>query len=139
MSRRDVTQGDNHTKQDDLVADMLASSRDGRDITVDEWAGFRVRRIGQQKRDNEKLEFGPAQDTMGLAETAFVQTVFGDRARGWRVPVAYMAAVFGEERLPVEEGWRKRRWWWQVGFIELTMRAQAFKKVVASIGSKASS
>lgn len=138
MSRRDFAQGDNHSKQEDLVGEMLASARDGQGITVDDWAGFRLRRIEQQRRDNPKLEFGGIQDTMGLAETAFIQKTFGVRGRGWTVPVAYTKAIFGEERLPVREGWR-RRWWWPVGIIELTAQAQAFKKVVGSIESKASS
>ena len=138
MSRRDFAQGDNHSKQADLVDDMLASARDGHDLTVDDWAAFRVRRIDQQRRDNPKLAFGAAQNAMGLAETAFVQTTFGDRARGWRVPVSYAAAVFGEERLPVREGWRKRSWW-PVGFVELMTQAQALKKVVGRIDPKASS
>lgn len=133
MSRRDFAQGDNHTKQPDLVSDMLASARDGRDITVADWAQFRRRRIEQQRRDNPKLDFGSAQNAMGLAETAFIQKTFGDRSRGWKVPVAYMAALFGEERLPIQEGW-KRRWWWPVGFIELTAQARAFGKVVGGVG-----
>ena len=138
MSRRDFAQGDNHSKQEDLVEEMLASASDGENITVNDWAEFRIRRIEQQKRDNKKVEFGPAQNAMGLAETALIQQTFGDRSRGWTVPVKYMAAIFGEERLPIQEGWRKR-WWWPVGFIELTAQAQVFKKVVASIDSKASS
>ncbi|KAL9069625.1 MAG: hypothetical protein Q9161_005424 [Pseudevernia consocians] len=138
MSRRDFAQGDNHSKQEDLVEDMLASASDGKDITVDDWAKFRVQRIEQQKHDNVKLDFGSLQNTLGLAETAFIQKIFGDRARGWRVPVSYMAALFGEERLPIKEGWKKR-WWWPVGFIELTSQAQVFGKVVRSINPKASS
>lgn len=138
MSRRDFAQGNNHSKQEDLVADMLASASDGKNITVDDWAKFRIRRIEQQKRDNAKLEFGSAQNAMGLAEAAFIQQTFGDRSRGWTVPVSYMAAIFGEERLPIKEGWRKR-WWWPVGFVELTLQGQVFKKVVGSIDSKASS
>lgn len=138
MSRRDFAQGDNHSKQEDLVEDMLASARDGRDLTVDDWAKFRLQRIEQQKRENARLEFGSAQNAMGLAETAFIQKTFGDRSRGWAVPVSYMAAIFGEERLPIEEGWKKR-WWWPVGITELTLQAQAFKKVVGSVNLKASS
>ena len=138
MSRRDFAQGDNHSKQEDLVEDMLASARDGQDLTVDDWARFRIQRIEQQKRDNAKLEFGTPQNMMGLAEAAFIQKTFGDRSRGWKVPVAYMAAIFGEERLPIEEGWRKRSWW-PVGFLELMSQALVLKKVVGSIDSKASS
>lgn len=138
MTRRDFAQGDNHSKQDDLVEEMLSSAGDGREISVDDWARFRVRRIEQQRRENARLGFARAQNAMGLAETAFIQKTFGDRSRGWAVPVAYMAAIFGEERLPIEEGWR-RRWWWPVGIVELTAQAQALKKVVGRVGSKASS
>ena len=114
------------------MSDMLACARDGHDIAVADWARFRRRRIEQQRRDNAALDFGSAQNAMGLAETAFVQRVFGDRARGWKVPVAYMAALFGEERLPGDEGW-KRRWWWPVGIVELTAQARAFGKVVGGV------
>lgn len=138
MSRRDFAQGDNHSKQEDLVEDMLASARDGECLTVDDWAKFRIQRIEQQKRDNAQLEFGSVQDSLGLAETALLQKTFGDSSAGWSVPVSYMAAIFREERLPIEEGWKKR-WWWPVGIIELTAAAQAFKKVVGSIEPKASS
>lgn len=138
MSRRDFAQGDNHCKQEDLVVDMLASARDGKAMTVEDWAKFRVRRIEQQKRDNVELEFGSAQNMMGLAETAFIQKTFGDGSRGWSVPVSYMAAVFGEERLPIEEGWKKRSWW-PVGIFELMTQAQVLKKVVGSIDPKGSS
>ena len=137
MSRRDFAQGDNHTKQADLIADMLASAHNGQDITVDDWAKFRVQRIEQQRRDNPSVEFGPLQNKMGLAETAFIQKIFGDRSRGWTVPVSYMAALFGEERLPVREGW-KRRSWWSVGIIELTAQAQKLGKIVEGIRPKAS-
>ncbi|CAD6569528.1 MAG: hypothetical protein ASARMPREDX12_002707 [Alectoria sarmentosa] len=138
MSRRDFAQGDNHSKQEDLVEDMLASARDGKDLTIDDWARFRIQRIDQQKRDNAKFEFGSVQNSMGLAEAAFLQKTFGDRSRGWRVPVSYMAAIFGEERLPIREGWKKR-WWWPVGIIELASQAQVLKKVIGSIEPKASS
>ena len=136
MSRRDSTQGDNHTPQPDLVASMLSSAHNGNDITVSDWAKFRVQRITEQRRDNPALDFGAAQNTMGLGETAFIQKTFGDRSQGWTVPVEYMAALFGEERLPVKEGWKKR-WWWSVGIIELTTSARAFGKVVDGVKAKA--
>lgn len=159
MSRRDFAQGDNHTRQADLIAEILASSSSSsssahntnnnddddyasrREITVDDWAGLRVRRIEQQRHDNPHLNFGPVQNRLGLAETALIQKVFGDGSRGWAVPVEYVAALFGEERLPVREGWRRRRsWWWpfsSVGIIEMTTQALALGKVVEGIRPKA--
>lgn len=137
MSRRDFAQGDNHTSNPDLVASMLSSAQDGKDITVSDWARFRVQRITEQTRDNPSLDFGKVQNTMGFAEMTLIQKTFGDGARGWNVPVSYMAALFGEERLPVVEGWKKRRWW-SVGIIELTTAAQAFGKIVEGVKIKAS-
>ena len=72
---------------------------------------------------------------MGLGEVALVQMVFGERAGGWSVPVRYLAAVFGEERLPVEEGWR-RRWWWPVGFVEVTAQARKLGRLVERVKMK---
>lgn len=141
MSRRDFAQGDNHSRQADLIAEILASANhhddNGREITVDDWAGLRVRRIEQQRRDNPHLVFGPVQNRLGLAEAALIQKTFGDHSRGWAVPVEYVAALFGEERLPVREGWRKRSWWWSVGIIEMTAQALSLGKIVEGIRPKA--
>lgn len=149
MSRRDFAQGDNHTGQPDLIAEILASAHTntnksnnngGNDeITIDDWAGLRVRRIEQQRRENPHLALGPLQNKLGLAETALVQKAFGDGSRGWAVPVEYAAALFGEERLPVREGWRRRSWWWwwsSVGIIEVAAQARALGKVIEGIKPK---
>ena len=131
MSRRDFAQGDNSSPQRDLIAEMLASSRDGATLSTQDWADFRKKRIEQQRKDNAKLEFGSAQNMMGSAEAAFIQKVFG--AKDGRVPVSYAKALFEEERLPIKEGWKKRNWW-LLGFIELTRQAQAVVAAVGSIG-----
>ena len=131
MSRRDTAQGDNSSPQQDLIAEMLASSSDGETLSTQDWADFRKKRIERQRRDNSKLEFGSAQNMMGSAEAAFIQKVFG--ASDGKVPISYAMALFGEERLPIKEGWKKRRWW-QLGFIELTRQAQAVVAAVGSIG-----
>jgi hypothetical protein len=67
------------------------------------------------------------QHQIGCAEIALVLDVFGD---GKSVPCDYARAFFQEERLPSQEGWRKR-WLWTLGFWEL---AGTVSKVKAAIG-----
>ena len=136
MSRRDLAQGNNHTKQYDLIDDMLASSLDSQALTPSDWSRFRHQRISQQHADNPGLDFGSIQNLLGLTETAFLQRVFGERGSNWAVPVSYMVAIFREERLPIEEGWKKR-WWWSLGLFELTAAAQKMGKLVGSLELKA--
>lgn len=67
-----------------------------------------------------------------------MQRVFGDEGREWAVPVQYVEALFGEERLPVREGWRKRSWWeGSVGIIEMTVQALRFGRAVEGVQVKA--
>ncbi|MCJ1460305.1 hypothetical protein MMC28_010684 [Mycoblastus sanguinarius] len=127
LSRRDFAQGDNTTPQRDLIAGLVSSSSDGKEITMDDFATFRRRRVEEQKRDNPQLVFGSVQNTMACAEAAFILTLFGVEARANAVPVSHVKALFGEERLPVEEGWRKRKWW-PLGFVELNLQARKLSK-----------
>ena len=136
MSRRDAAQGDNHTPQHDLIDALLASSHDTHTLTPADLSRFRHQRIAQQRADNPALDFGSVQNLLGVTENAFLQRVFGERGKDWAVPVSYMAAIFREERLPIEEGWRKR-WWWELGLLELTAASQRFGKLVGSVEVKA--
>ncbi|KAM0798254.1 putative peroxidase [Usnea florida] len=136
MSRRDMAQGDNHTAQHDLISALLASSLDSETLTPSDLSRFRRYRIAQQQADNPALDFGSIQDLLGLSENAILQRVFGERGSDWAVPVSYMAAIFREERLPIEEGWKKR-WWWPLGLIELTAATQRFRKLVGGVEAKA--
>ncbi|MCJ1236171.1 hypothetical protein MMC14_004148 [Varicellaria rhodocarpa] len=125
LSRRDFGEGDNHSPQKDLIADLLASSSNGKFLTTDDFAKFRHHRLEQQQQNNKLLEFGRPQQTLASAEVAFIQTVLGAGQPMYNVPVQYVKAFLEEERLPIEEGWRKRKWW-LLGFVELNMQANVF-------------
>ncbi|KAK5259497.1 hypothetical protein LTR40_005873, partial [Exophiala xenobiotica] len=128
LTRRDHLQKQgNIALQPDLVADLLASSQNGKTLTMEELATFRKRRIQRQLDDNPGLHYGHLQHQIGCAEIALVLDVFGD---GKSVPCDYARAFFQEERLPSKEGWRKR-WLWTLGFWEL---AGTVSKVKAAIG-----
>ena len=116
--------------QPDLVEQLLASASDGKVITTGDFARLRRQRIEQQRRDNDELVYGALQHQLACGEAALIQTLFG--RRGGDVPVEYVEALFKEERLPVEEGWRRRRWW-RLGFVELNVQAQVLKNRVGKI------
>ncbi|KAI4226347.1 MAG: hypothetical protein L6R36_003243 [Xanthoria steineri] len=112
MTRRDSAQqaagADNHSPQPDLIAQLLNSSTDGSYLTTADFAALRRKRLEQQRRDNPALCFPWILHFVAAGQIAAVQRVFG---QGERVPVGYAEAIFREERLPVEEGWRKKGGW----------------------------
>ncbi|KAM5347108.1 hypothetical protein ACJ41O_010113 [Fusarium nematophilum] len=127
LSRRDHGQGDNRTPQKDLIEDLLASSSDGKAITARDLAELRKRRIARQKEDNPGLLYGTFEHDLSCAEIALVLNVIGD---GERLPCDYARAFFKEERLPVQEGWRKRGGWWTFGIVQLLMNQNKIKKLI---------
>jgi len=128
LTRRDHQQkAGNLAKQADLVKELLASSQDGKVMTLEDFAAYRKPRIQQQLDDNPGLQYGSLQHQVGCTEIALILDVFGN---GKSIPLSYAKAIFHEERLPVKEGWRKR-FWWPLGFLEL---GRTVNKVKAAIG-----
>jgi hypothetical protein len=128
LTRRDHQQPQgNVVLQQDLAEDLLASSSDGgHTLTLDDFAKFRVQRIETQLNENPGLTYGFLQHGLSCAEIGLVLYVFGDRKS---VPVSHVRALFQEERLPMEEGWKKRTWW-KLGFIELFSSINTVKAAV---------
>ncbi|KAI0469663.1 Chloroperoxidase [Xylariaceae sp. FL0804] len=126
LTRHDYHEGDNIKLQPDLLKDLLASSSDGKALTGEDLAGLRKRRIEKQNEVNPSLNYGSLQHMIACTEIALVLNVFGD---GKQVPFNYARAFFQEERLPTEEGWRKRRWW-SLGFVELGRTVSWIKELV---------
>lgn len=127
LSRRDHVQKEgNNARQEDLVADILACSTDRKTITREDLAALRRRRIEKQREANPSLTYGPLQHELGCGEIALILGVFGD---GKSVPYKYLESFFKEERLPLEEGW-KRRWWWTLGLAEIKMNVTKIKRLI---------
>jgi hypothetical protein len=128
LTHRDHAQKEgNLVLQPDLVQDLLASSSDGKSLSMHDLAMFRKRRIQRQLEDNPGLKYGANEHQIGCSEIALVLDLIGD---GKGIPCDYARAFFQENRFPVEEGWRKR-WLWTMGFLELRNVTQ---KVKAAIG-----
>lgn len=127
LSRRDYLQKEGNCEmQPDLVEQLMKCSKDGKTITVEDLADLRRLRIQQQMADNPGLTYEDKQHRLACGEIALVLSVFGN---GQSIPCSYARALFKEERLPVEEGW-KRRWWWTVGVIELQLLVNKVKGLV---------
>ncbi|KAL8693455.1 MAG: hypothetical protein Q9218_001726 [Villophora microphyllina] len=130
LTRLDAAQGDNITPQPHLIADLLASSSNGKTINIDDFVGLRKRRYEKQKQDNPDLDFKGLTVQTACSEVALILKVFGD---GKEVPVEYVKAFFQDGRLPREEGWSKRSWW-PLGFIEMNMLASKVKGLLGAPG-----
>ena len=116
LTRYDHQQGNNLSKQPDLVQDLLASSSDGgKTLTARDLAALRRRRIERQRETNPGAKYGSIEHSVACAEIALVLGVFGD---GKKVRADFAKAVFAEERLPEAEGWKTRKWW-KMGILEL--------------------
>ena len=126
MTRLDFAQGDNNTPQPQLIADLLASSSNGKTITIPDFVGLRKQRYEKQKATNQTLEFKGMQVQIACTEIALILKVFGN---GKEVPVDYVKAFFQEGRIPSNEGWLKRRWW-TLGLIELNILASKIKGIL---------
>lgn len=108
LTRRDHQQKQgNCERQEDLTNDLLNCSRDGQKITMQDFADLRKRRIQRQLEDNPDVNYTAKAHRTGCTEIALILEVFGN---GKDIPCSYAKAIFEEERLPVKEGWFKRRW-----------------------------
>lgn len=129
LTRRDVGQKEgNNALQRDLLEDMLQSSSDGgKTLTVEDLGLFIKQRIKQQLHENPSLVYGPDEHQVNCGQVALMMHCFGD---GKSIPCSYIRAIFGDERLPLEEGWKKRTWW-PLGLFEFF---GAVKKMTAAVG-----
>jgi len=127
ISRHDIAQGDNHSPQPQLIRELLDSSSDGKTLSMEDLAAHRKRRIHEQLKINPDAVYGSFQHLEACVEIALILHVFGD---GQKVPRDYLRAFFQEERLPMQEGWKKRGWWWPLGIVELSIASSKVKKVI---------
>lgn len=131
LSRRDWAQGDNLTRQADLVNHIIAASSDGgHTITIQDICALRRQRIATQRSENKELNYGKLEHELGCGEIALIMKVLGE---GQRVRCDYLKAFFEEERLPVDEGWTKRTPWWTIGLVEIKMTVERIKTIIGPL------
>lgn len=127
LTRRDHQQPQgNSVLQTDLVEELLALSSDGQRITMEDLAEDRKRRIALQKIENPDADYQVFQHFLSCGEISLLLDTIGD---GKSVPLEYARVFLLEERLPIHEGWRSRRWW-TLGIVELLLSAVKVWRVI---------
>ncbi|KAH7329411.1 Chloroperoxidase [Stachybotrys elegans] len=128
LTRRDVDQEEgNNDPQKDLIKQMIDSSSDKNNLTVEDLGKFIKARIQQQLKDNPGLVYGPAEHQVNCGQVALMMGCFGD---GKTIPISYVKAIFQDERLPIKEGWTKRSWWRSMGLLEFFGAVRAMTTAV---------
>lgn len=108
VTRQDRALGDYMHVNPDLLERFLAAPKTEKGFSASDFGKYRKTRYDEQKRDNPALEFDRINHFSGCAELGAIQCIFG-RGFPYRVPEEYIQALFGEERLPIEQGWKPRR------------------------------
>lgn len=107
ITRQDRALGDCIHLDPDLYKQFLRTAKEGRfHSTV--MGRYRKVRYDEQQRDNPHLQFGKFEHYVACSEVAALRSVFGKGVTKG-IPDDYVRAVFGEERLPYDEGWSPRR------------------------------
>ncbi|PLB52076.1 Cloroperoxidase [Aspergillus steynii IBT 23096] len=109
LTRQDRALGDYMSLNPDLYAQLLSYPEDTSEFRVSDLGRLRKMRYEQQKQANGQLQFEKKEHYIACVEAAAVQMVFGQGVTR-KVPRGYIEALFGDERLPYQEGWRPRSW-----------------------------
>ncbi|PYH46296.1 putative peroxidase [Aspergillus saccharolyticus JOP 1030-1] len=80
-----------------------------RQFGVKELGSYRKVRYAESQKANPVLKFGRREHYIACGELAVLWSLFSE-GKGKGIPKKYLEALFGEERLPLEEGWRPRKW-----------------------------
>ncbi|KAF7596649.1 hypothetical protein BBP40_000571 [Aspergillus hancockii] len=118
LSREDRAVGDCVKPDPELIEKLLTYPRNKDSFSISDLGRFRKKRIAEQKEKNPNLKFDSKGNKTGCGEAALLLCVFG-KGIFYKLPVTYLKAVFNDERLPYDEGWKPR--WAPVMFAELAI------------------
>ncbi|PYH92780.1 putative peroxidase [Aspergillus ellipticus CBS 707.79] len=107
ITRQDRELGDCIHLDPDLYEHFVQAAKEDRYRSKD-LGSYRKTRYEEQKQANPHLQFGKFEHYIGCAEASALRCVFGKGVTKG-IPEAYVRAVFGEERLPYNEGWTPRK------------------------------
>jgi peroxiredoxin len=122
LSREDRALGDCIKADPNLVEELLEYPANKDSFTISDLGYFRKQRHAKQKTKNPHLDFDSSKHQVACGEAATFQCIFGNGVF-YSLPVEYVKAMFKEERLPYEEGWRPR--WTPLMFPELFVMTKA--------------
>ncbi|PNS14734.1 hypothetical protein CAC42_1756 [Sphaceloma murrayae] len=105
LSRADAFTGDNRSFNQ-TIWDTVTKYFDGSNVaTIPTAAKAKYNRVVTEKNRDPGFSYGPVQFVFSYGETAIYLSTMGDPKTGV-APVNYINALFQEERLPYNEGWR---------------------------------
>lgn len=81
-----------------LVSLVIASSSDGKVVTLKDLAQYRARRFQESKETNPDFTFGLKQEFTAFGEASLLLNIFGENQL--RIPVTSLKNVLGAETLP---------------------------------------
>jgi len=107
ISRQDREVGDPIRADPALLKQFLSFRPPGSSYAITDTAVYRKKRYAQQAMSNKSMKYGLVEHSIVAGETTGLHNIFG---QGWNyeIPQSWLKALFVEERLPIEEGWRVR-------------------------------
>lgn len=105
LSRADHSTGNDHSFNQTIWDTVTAYFAGQSNATIDTAAKAKYNRVVTEAAEDPEFSYGPVQFIFSYGETAIYLSTMGDPITG-SAPVEYVQALFEEERLPYEEGWR---------------------------------
>ncbi|KAJ2991940.1 hypothetical protein HDV02_003380 [Globomyces sp. JEL0801] len=107
LVREDALVGNNFLVNQNLLNQLISFSSDKKTISLQDLANFRRQRYADCKASNKNLSYSTKQNGIAFGEAAILFLLLSPDHNSANVPISYIKAFLGEERLPIEEGWTK--------------------------------
>ncbi|EAW14884.1 putative peroxidase [Aspergillus clavatus NRRL 1] len=108
ITRQDRALGDCIRADPVLLKRFLAAPRADQGYSASDLGRYRKTRFEEQRSENPELDFDRQKHYIACLEVGAIECVFGE-GFPYRVPERYIQALFAEERLPLDQGWKPRR------------------------------
>ncbi|EPE27336.1 Cloroperoxidase [Glarea lozoyensis ATCC 20868] len=105
LSRADTIAGDNHSFNQTIWDTVLDYYTGMSDTSIPVAAKAKYNRVTTEAERDPAFFYGPVQFVLSYGETALYLSTMGDPITGV-APIEYVRALFEEERLPYQEGWK---------------------------------
>jgi hypothetical protein len=106
LTRHDFHSGDNHTFSPELFATFISHFPAEGLITLEAAARTRKERLATAKTTNPEFSMSDQDEQFSSIETSSYLLVFGQGPE-WSAPTEWIRTFFQEEKLPIEQGWRR--------------------------------
>ncbi|KAJ3390758.1 hypothetical protein CcCBS67573_g05799 [Chytriomyces confervae] len=102
LTRQDSFFGNNWSVDQSLLAQFKNSSSDGKVVTLDDMAAYRVARTAHSKENNPEADLSAGPQKFCWGEASLSMMIFGNSNE---ISIDYIESFFGQERIP--DGYQK--------------------------------